>query len=137
MGHCRDKTGRSPRLPAVRLVTSEMPTPLDPTDVVLAITTVASANDAEHLVRALLEARLIACGTLLPAARSLYRWDGEITDESEVVVLLKTVASRLAEIGSAFTLHHPYEVPELLVFPTSAGLEAYLGWVRGETLPEP
>ncbi len=110
-----------------------MPTPLDPTDVVLAITTVASPDDAEHLVRALLDARLIACGTLLPAARSLYRWEGEVTDESEVVVLLKTVAARLEEIGEAFALHHPYDVPELLVFPTDAGLEGYLRWVRGET----
>ena len=112
-----------------------MPTPLAPADVVLAITTVANADDAEHLVRALLEARLIACGTLLPGARSLYRWEGEITDEAEVVVLLKTVAERLEDIGQAFTLHHPYDVPELLVFPTAAGLEGYLTWVREETLP--
>jgi len=111
-----------------------MPTPLAPTDVVLAITTVANADDAEHLVRALLDRRLIACGTLLPGGRSLYRWEGEITDEIEVVVLLKTVAARLDGIGEAFTLHHPYDVPELLVFPTDAGLEGYLTWVRDETL---
>jgi periplasmic divalent cation tolerance protein len=110
-----------------------MPTPLEPSDVVLAITTVATADDAEHLVRALLSARLIACGTLMPGARSLYHWEGEVTDESEVVVLLKTVAEQLDAIGEAFTLHHPYDVPELLVFPTHAGLEGYLQWVRTET----
>ncbi len=110
-----------------------MPRPLAPEDVVLALTTVATAEDAELLVRALLDAQLIACGTLLPGARSLYRWEGEITDESEVVVMLKTVADRLGEIGEAFTLHHPYDVPELLVFPSEAGLEGYLGWVREQT----
>lgn len=110
-----------------------MPSPLAPTDVVLAITTVANADDAEHLVRALLDTRLIACGTLLPAARSLYRWEGEITEEAEVVVLLKTVASQLEAIGQAFTLHHSYDVPELVVFPSHAGLEGYLNWVRAET----
>ena len=110
-----------------------MTTPLAPTDVVLAITTVANSDDAEQLVRALLDAHLIACGTLLPSARSLYRWEGEITEEAEVVVLLKTVASRLEEIGNAFTLHHPYDVPELIVFPSHAGLEGYLNWVRAET----
>ena len=110
-----------------------MTTPLAPTDVVLAITTVANSDDAEQLVRALLETHLIACGTLLPSARSLYRWEGEITEEAEVVVLLKTVASRLEEIGDAFTIHHPYDVPELIVFPSHAGLEGYLNWVRAET----
>jgi periplasmic divalent cation tolerance protein len=110
-----------------------MPTPLDSRDVVLAVTTVGSTDDAEHLVRALLSERLIACGTLLPSARSLYHWEGEITEEAEVVILLKTVAARLDAIGEAFGLHHPYDVPELLVFPSRAGLEAYLGWVRDET----
>ncbi len=112
-----------------------MPTPLDADDVVLAMTTVATADDAEHLVRALLEAGLVACGTLLSPSRSLYRWDGEITDEEEVVVLLKTVAARLDAIGEAFALHHPYDVPELLVFPSHAGLDGYLSWVRSEAQP--
>lgn len=112
-----------------------MPTPLAPQDVVLAITTVASSEAAERLVRALLAERLVACGTLLPAARSLYHWEDEIADEAEVVVLLKTVADRLDALGAAFDAHHPYEVPELLVFPAAAGLEAYLGWVRDETAP--
>ncbi len=110
-----------------------MPRPIDPDDVVLAITTVATADDAEQLVRALLDAHLIACGTLLPGARSLYRWEDEIADETEVVVLLKTVASRLEAIGDTFAVHHPYDVPELLVFPSDAGLEGYLTWVREET----
>ncbi len=110
-----------------------MTRPLAPEEVVLAMTTVATEADAEALVRALLDDHLIACGTLLPRARSLYRWEGEITDESEVVILLKTVAARLDEIGQAFSVHHAYEVPELLVFPAEAGLEGYLDWVRGET----
>jgi periplasmic divalent cation tolerance protein len=112
-----------------------MPTPLAPQDVVLAVTTVASAEDAERLVRALLADRLIACGTLLPGARSLYHWEDEIADEPEVVVLLKTAADRLDALGAAFDTHHPYELPELLVFQAAAGLEAYLGWVRDETAP--
>ena len=105
----------------------------DPTDAVcLALTTVATTTDAEALVRALLERRLIACGTLLPGARSLYRWEGRVADEAEVVVLLKTVGARLDALREAFGALHPYEVPELLVFPAGDGLAAYLGWVRGE-----
>jgi periplasmic divalent cation tolerance protein len=112
-----------------------MSLPLDPADVVLAITTVASPDDASRLVRALLAERLVACGTLLPGARSLYHWEGEVTDELEVVVLLKTTAQRLDALGDAFAELHPYEVPELLVFRSQAGLPAYLGWVRDETDP--
>jgi periplasmic divalent cation tolerance protein len=110
-----------------------MTTPLASQDVVLALTTVASAEDAERLVRALLAERLVACGTLLPGGRSLYHWEDGVADEPEVVVLLKTVAGRLGALGAAFDAYHPYEVPELLVFPAAAGLEAYLGWVRDET----
>lgn len=105
---------------------------LDSSDVVLVMTTVSSSADADSLVRALLAERLIACGTILPTARSLYHWEGEIAEEPEVVLLLKTQAARLDALGEAFAELHPYEVPELLVFPTHAGLEGYLGWVRDE-----
>ena len=58
------------------------------TDAVVVLTTVASADEGAALVRALLERRLIACGTLLPGSRSLYSWEGNIPDESEKVILM-------------------------------------------------
>jgi periplasmic divalent cation tolerance protein len=102
-------------------------------DAVVVLTTVASEDEAMALVRALLERRLIACGTMLPGARSLYRWEDRIADESEVVVLLKTRAERVSALESAFAELHPYKVPELLALPVSAGLEQYLGWIGRET----
>lgn len=86
-----------------------------------------------RLVRALLERRLIACGTLLPGARSLYRWEGKLADEREVVVMLKTRSARLEALTGAFTELHPYKVPELLAVPVAAGLEKYLDWINTET----
>src|SRR5205823_5802937 len=65
-----------------------------PTTALVALTTLASEADARALVTALLADRLIACGTLLPAGRSLYRWQGKTTEEAEVVVLLKTDQSQ-------------------------------------------
>ena len=65
------------------------------TDAVVIMTTVASAEEAVTLVRALLERRLIACGTVLPGARSLYRWEGKVADEQEVMVFLKTRSARV------------------------------------------
>jgi periplasmic divalent cation tolerance protein len=103
------------------------------TDAVVVLTTVATESEATALIRALLERRLIACGTLLPAARSLYRWEGRVADESEVVVLIKTRAVRVAELESAFAELHPYKVPELLALPVTQGAVPYLGWIAGET----
>lgn len=103
------------------------------TDAMVVLTTLASPEEAHQFVRTLLERRLIACGTLLPGAKSLYRWQGKIAEEQEVVVLLKTRAARLETLRDAFTELHPYKVPELLALPVEAGLEQYLQWINGET----
>lgn len=103
------------------------------TDAVVVLTTVASEEEAVQLVRGLLERRLIACGTLFPGARSLYRWQGKLADEREIVVMLKTRSARLESIKGAFADLHPYKVPELLAMPVSAGLDKYLEWINGET----
>jgi periplasmic divalent cation tolerance protein len=103
------------------------------TDAVVVITTVASEVEAVDLVRALLERRLIACGTVLPGGRSLYRWQGKLADEREVVVLLKTRSACLDGLQSAFADAHPYKVPELLALPVAAGLEKYVDWISSET----
>jgi periplasmic divalent cation tolerance protein len=105
--------------------------PADATVVVL--TTVATEDEAAALVRALLDRRLVACGTVLPGGRSLYRWEGRIADEREAVVLLKTRRDRLDELERAFAELHPYKVPELLALPIEAGLDRYLGWLDAET----
>jgi periplasmic divalent cation tolerance protein len=102
-------------------------------EALVVLTTVANADEAGRLVRSLLERRLVACGTILPGARSLYRWEGKIADESEVVVLLKTQRARLEGLEVAFGELHPYKVPELLAMPVHAGLEKYLSWINSET----
>jgi len=106
-----------------------------PSDATVVLTTLASEDEAVALVRALLDRRLVACGTILPAARSLYRWEGQLADEKEAVVLLKTGTGRLAELEAVFAELHPYKVPELLALPVAAGLEKYLGWIARETAP--
>jgi periplasmic divalent cation tolerance protein len=103
------------------------------TDAVVVLTTVATESEAVTLVRALLNRRLVACGTMLPGARSLYRWEDRVADEPEVVVLLKTRSERVSALEAAFAELHPYKVPELLALPVSAGMEQYLGWIGRET----
>jgi periplasmic divalent cation tolerance protein len=103
------------------------------TDALVVLTTVANTDEAVSLIRALLEQRLVACGSLIPAARSLYRWEGKIADEQEVLVVLKTRGACLVALEAAFAKLHPYKVPELLAMPVTAGSEKYLGWLDKET----
>lgn len=105
------------------------------TAVVLAVTTFATAEQAETAVRALVDQRLVACGTQLPGAQSVYRWQGAIEAADEVVVLLKTTQGRVAALKAALPTVHPYEVPELLVLPIADGLPPYLAWVAAAVEP--
>lgn len=96
------------------------------------LTTLATAADARTLVTALVADRLIACGTLVPGACSIYRWHGAVKEEDEVLVLLKTDAAKWDALCAAVRARHPYEVPELLALPVSHGLDRYLSWLAGE-----
>ena len=101
------------------------------TDALLVLTTLGSSGDARALVRGLVEDRLVACGTMVPAA-SIYRWEGAVHEEEEVVVLLKTDVSKWDALSAAVQDRHPYDVPELLAFPAAAGASSYLSWVKTE-----
>jgi periplasmic divalent cation tolerance protein len=103
------------------------------TDAVVVLTTVTNEDEAVALVRGLLDRRLIACGTLLPAARSFYRWEGKVADEQEVMILLKTRSASVGRLEKAFEELPPYQLPELLVLPVTAGLVRYLDWISDET----
>jgi periplasmic divalent cation tolerance protein len=86
-------------------------------------------DEAVGLARALVEARLIACANLHPI-RSVYRWEGQIVDEAEVVMLAKTTANQAAAAEAEIRRRHSYAVPCILRLPT-AGINAdYLAWIR-------
>lgn len=105
------------------------------TNVRLVLTTCPDREAAEALGRLLVERRVAACATLLPGATSMYWWEGRVTTDGEVVVLLKTAADRVAALKAELDDLHPYEVPECLVFRADDGLPGYLGWVETETRP--
>ena len=87
---------------------------------------------AEMVVRGLLDERLVACGSVLPGAVSLYRWKGEVHRDEEAVVVLKTVRRLVPQVLERAGALHPYEVPELLVQEVADGAPAYLEWVGSE-----
>jgi periplasmic divalent cation tolerance protein len=103
------------------------------TDALLVFTTLPSADKAAELAKLLVTERLVACANLLPAVRSIYRWQGEMHDENEVLVLLKTRAEHLERLKLRILEVHPYEVPEVLAVPVESGYQPYLDWLAGET----
>ena len=105
----------------------------DASDVVLALSTAPDADHAARIARALVDERLIACANLVPGLTSIYRWQGEVLSEPEVLLLMKTRRALVPHLKERLPQLHPYQVPELVVAEVTDGLAPYLGWVRGET----
>ncbi len=102
------------------------------TDVRTALVTAPDQETAERLGRTLVEEGLVACANVVPGVVSLYRWDGELQRDEEVLLVLKTTAGRAEAMRARVVEEHPYDVPEVLVLPVVAGHAAYLEWVRDE-----
>lgn len=90
---------------------------------------------APKLARALLEARVAACVATTPV-RSVYRWKGEVHEDEEVQLVIKTTRDRFAALEATVRAHHTYEVPEILALPVVDGGAPYLAWLREQTEPE-
>lgn len=88
---------------------------------------------AERITRALVEERLAACGNIVPRIRSIYRWDGAIQQDDEVLIILKTERARAESLRERVVALHPYDVPEVLVLPIVGGHAPYLEWVARST----
>ena len=97
-------------------------------DVQLCIGT-APESAAADLARTLVEEELCACVNLIPGARSIYRWQGKIEDDSEVLLFFKTTSRRALALRDRWVALHPYDNPEFIVVPVEGGHLDYLQWV--------
>ncbi|WP_296576544.1 divalent-cation tolerance protein CutA [Phreatobacter sp.] len=104
-----------------------------PDDVVLVYTTAASLVEAETIGSDLVERRLAACVNILPAMRSVYRWQGRVERADEVVMIIKTVRALLEPARRHFRATHSYDTPAFLVIDVPGGDADYLAWLRAET----
>lgn len=102
------------------------------TDYVTVMTTLDSEDAAKALARALIERKLAACVQRLNIA-SVYEWDGEIRDEPEVLLLIKTRRALYGELEATIRELHDYETPEILCLPVLAGSKDYLDWIAAVT----
>ena len=103
------------------------------TDAIVVLCTCPDQTSADLLCEQLLNQRLAACINQLPGITSVYRWQGKVERATEIQLIIKSRQSRFAELQACIQANHPYEVPELLALPVSAGLPAYLDWLNGET----
>jgi periplasmic divalent cation tolerance protein len=94
------------------------------------LVTAPDLKAARALAKAALQSRLIACANIIPKIESHYRWQGKIESGAEVLLVLKTQKTRLGALEKLILAGHPYNTPEFLVLPLSAGSKKYLGWVE-------
>ena len=104
--------------------------------VILVLTTLPDGEQARRAVRALVDRRLVACGTVIDPVVSVYRWEGQVEEAAEAQVILKTRRECWEALRNALAELHPYDVPEMLLLPVETGLPAYLAWVGAETVSE-
>ena len=99
----------------------------------LVLTNLPDEASAQSLARALVAHRLAACVNILPAIRSVYRWQGTIEEAAETTLLIKTTQACYPALQQAIQDGHPYTLPEIVALSIADGLPAYLDWLTQET----
>ena len=97
--------------------------------VLLVFCTFPDADTAAAVTKTLVGEKLIACGTILSGARSIYEWEGKMEDASEVLVLFKTAGPAYAKLEKRLLKLHPYDMPEIVALEAGAASKAYAAWV--------
>jgi periplasmic divalent cation tolerance protein len=92
------------------------------------VTTAANQDDAKIIAKALLEQKLAACVQLTPIT-SLYTWEGKMSEDAEILILVKTRAAITDKAMAAILAVHKYKVPEIIQLPIEKGHGAYLSWI--------
>ena len=102
-------------------------------DILVVLCTTDSAESAAGMARELVGRQLAACVNVIPGVRSFYRWQGEIAEDGEHLLVIKTRAARLEEARTCIRELHPYDLPEVIALPVQDGDGDYLDWVRQST----
>jgi len=93
------------------------------------LSTVDSVELGRKIAGALVDAGLAACVNIIPGVRSVYRWQGKICDEEELLLLIKTTAARFEEVRRLIRSLHTYQVPEVISLPVGAADRDYISWL--------
>lgn len=102
------------------------------TDKIVVYSTCSSAEEAKKLAAHLIEQRLAACVNVFAAVDSFYRWQGQIRQEAEYLLIIKTSRELFDRVRAEWERLHTYEVPELIAVPIVEGAPNYLNWMEAE-----
>lgn len=100
-----------------------------PLDAIVVFITAPNQDEATRLAEMLVESHLAACVQILPGLESVYRWQGKIERQPEVLLIAKTLRSKFAELEREVRAVHSYETPEIVVVPIVNGSAPYLEWL--------
>ncbi|GBE06879.1 MAG TPA: divalent-cation tolerance protein CutA [Nitrospirae bacterium] len=103
------------------------------TENIIVYITAPNDEEAAKIAKALVEARLAACVNIVKNIRSIYRWQGKIEDDPEVLMIVKTRTGLFEALAAKVRKLHSYEVPEIIALPVVKGSEAYLNWLKDAT----
>ena len=101
------------------------------------LVTTPSQEVAQQLAQDVVKERLAACVNVVPGVVSIYRWKGAVEQETELLLVIKTVAERVDALKARLLELHPYELPEVVVIPIGGGHGAYLEWIAQQVRPLP
>lgn len=102
-------------------------------EAVLVLITVPSREEAEKIARRVVEDRLAACVNIIPQVRSLFSWEGKLSQEDEVLLVVKSRRGRFPELARTVKELHSYSVPEIIAIPVLEGTADYLQWIADVT----
>ncbi len=100
---------------------------------IIVLVTASSLDDAEKIGRTLVEKGLAACANILSPIKSIFVWEQKLTEETEVLLMLKTKRDLFSNVAEAVKKLHSYKVPEIIALPILAGTEDYLNWIAVNT----
>jgi periplasmic divalent cation tolerance protein len=98
--------------------------------------TIADRSGAERLAREAVEGGWAACVNIIAGLRSIYRWEGQVRQDPECLMILKTTRRRLEGLTAFLVARHDNEVPEVIALPIVGGYAPYLSWIADETAGE-
>lgn len=96
---------------------------------IIALNTCPDEQTASNIASKLVENRLAACVNIIPAIKSVYRWQGKTEQDNEVLLIIKTRKDVFSRLETLIRENHPYELPEIVAVPIDTGLKEYLIWM--------
>jgi periplasmic divalent cation tolerance protein len=97
---------------------------------IIVFITTGSEEEAAHIAQTLVEKQYAACVNIIRNIRSIYRWEGKVEDDSEVLMIVKTTEPLFPALEAQVKEMHSYSTAEIIAFPITLGSEKYLNWMR-------